>query len=79
MEDVPHNLLKYHSSACIMMGEDDPILHWEALLILPVEYDETLQFSHEDDQGYVKTLLCAKTMIYWPGLGKDVEHPIAAC
>ena len=28
-------------------------------------------------QNYGKTLMCAKNVLYWPGLGKDVEHLIA--
>ena len=61
------------------MVEDGLILHEKALLIPLSEHDDTLWSLHEAHQGYVKTLLCAYKMIYWPGLDKDEEQLIAAC
>ena len=60
------------------MVEDGVILHREALFILPSEFANTCQHLHEGHQSYIKMLLHAKNVIYWPGLDKHVEHLIVA-
>ena len=79
IQEVPHKLQKYHSSACILTIEDGLILHEEAPLIPPSEQVDKLHSLCEGYQGQIKMLLHTKNMTYWPGLGKDVKQLITAC
>ena len=79
IKDAPCNLQKYHSSASILTAEDGLTLYGEDLLILTSEHDDIYWCLHEGHKGYVKTLLHAKSVIFWPGLGNIVEHLFAAC
>ena len=49
-------------------------------LVIPASLrEETLRKLHEGHQGIVRSRLCAKTAVWWPGLSHDITDFIKKC
>ena len=66
IKNVPYNLCKCHPSASILAVAGGLSLHGKAVLILHQNVMTHSDGYHEGHQGYVKTLLYAQNVIFWP-------------
>ena len=58
--------------------EDGLVLHGEALIVPPLEREDTTQL-HQFHQGITKSHLLMHGCIFWPGINKAIEEVVHQC
>ena len=76
---VPCPLCPYWQHCETLTIEDGPVLHREALIILPSERKRMLQQLHQFHQGISKAQLFAHRCVFWPGINKAIEEAVWQC
>ena len=74
--EVPKNLHKYFADASTLTVEDGLILKGESLLVPDSKQEQVLRQLYDGHQGTIKTNLCVKNVVVWPGMTKDTEKLI---
>ena len=76
---VPHPLHPYWQHQETLTIDDGLVLHGEALIIPPSEWERILQQLHQFHQGTTKAQLFAHGCIFWPGINKAIEEAVWQC
>ena len=49
-------------------------------VVIPLSFwPEILEWLHSSHQGVQLTLRRARDVVYWPGMGKDIERTVDQC
>ena len=57
----------------------EPLLRGTRIVVPKVLRDKVVRLAHEGHQGVVKTKYQLQSMVWWPGMDKDVENLCKVC
>ena len=79
LRDVPSAAKAFWAVKDLLRCQDG-VLYVDERVVIPVSQRRTvLEQLHESHQGMQRTKMRAKTIMYWPGMGKEIETFIENC
>ena len=77
--DLPKHLRQFWSCWDMLAVEDGLLMKGDQIIIPEALRAEALERLHAGHQGVTKCQLRAKSMIFWPGINKDIEDLVGRC
>lgn len=78
-KSISENVRVYYNSRKEIYTENGLVFYKDRIIVPTSLREKFLKLVHEGHQGVVKSKLRANSLIYWPGIGNEIENLVANC
>ena len=79
VKNLPKCLKPYWSMKDLLSVDNGIVLKSDRIMVPEDMREEILEKLHTSHQGISKTILLARTSVYWSGIDKDIEKKVGNC